>query len=48
MEACRRTLQEGFAPAALAPFRPDEIYVRPPPHVSIGATPLLGYYKHRM
>ena len=31
MGACRRTLQEGFAPAALTPVRPAEIYVPPPP-----------------
>ena len=40
MGACRRTLQEGFAPAALTPVRLAEIYVPPPPNVSIGATTL--------
>ena len=37
-----RTLQEGFPLAALTPVRLAAIYVRtPPPHVSIGATPLV-------
>ena len=39
MGACRRTLQEGFAPAALAPVHPPKS--PPSPKVSIGATPLV-------
>ena len=40
MGACCRTLQEGFAPAALAPVCLAAICVHPPPNVTIGATPL--------
>ena len=41
MEAFRRTLQEGFALATLAPVcMPSCDLHSPPPHVSIGATPL--------
>ena len=41
MGACCRTLQEGFAPAALAPVRLAAIYVGPSNNVSIDAMPLV-------